>query len=51
MQTVLEEARESYAPEMVIELSSENVEEMEQNVARVVAWIKQWQEDHKTEEE
>ena len=41
MQTVLEEARESYAAEIVVELESETVEQMEQNVARIVAWIEQ----------
>lgn len=45
MQTVLEEARESYASEIVVELQSESVEQMEQNVARIVAWIEQWQKD------
>jgi len=46
MQTVLEEARESYAAEIVVELESETVEQMEQNVARTVAWLEQWQKEH-----
>lgn len=46
MQTVLEEARESYASEIVVELESESVEQMEQNVGRIVAWIEQWRKDH-----
>jgi len=50
MQTVLEEARESYAAEIIVELESENVEQMEQNVARIVAWIDQWRSNQKTDE-
>jgi len=50
MQTVLEEARESYAAEIIVELESENVEQMEQNVARIVAWIEQWRSNQKTDE-
>lgn len=46
MQTVLEEARESYTSEIIVELKSESVEEMESNVARIVAWIEQWHSDH-----
>lgn len=42
MQVVLEEARASYAPEIVIELQSDTTEQLEMNVARIVEWIKQW---------
>lgn len=48
MQTVLEEARESYAAEIVVELESETVEQMEQNVARMVTWIEQHQKQNTT---
>ncbi|PPQ89374.1 hypothetical protein CVT25_002192 [Psilocybe cyanescens] len=42
MQVVLEEARSSYPPQIVIELQSETMEHLETNVARIVEWIKQW---------
>lgn len=42
MQTVLEEARSSYAEEIVVELNSETPEEMESNVERIVQWVENW---------
>jgi len=51
MQTVLEDAREAYAAEIVVELESESVEHMEQNVARIVAWIEQWHSNQKKADE
>jgi adenylate kinase len=45
MQTVLEDAKESYAEEIVIELRSESVEDMESNVSRIVLWIENWRRD------
>ena len=49
MQVVAEEARESYAPEIVVELMSESTEDLEANVARIVQWIENWQRDHREE--
>ncbi|CCA72521.1 related to FAP7-involved in the oxidative stress response [Serendipita indica DSM 11827] len=46
LQTVLDEARESYADEIVIELNSDTVQEMESNVARIVQWIENWKKDN-----
>ncbi|SCZ90921.1 BZ3500_MvSof-1268-A1-R1_Chr1-3g02384 [Microbotryum saponariae] len=46
MQVVLQDARESYAEEIVVELTSEGPEDVEQNVARIAAWIKAWLDDH-----
>ena len=43
MQQVLEEARESYAKEIIVELKSETIEDMESNVERIIQWIGQWQ--------
>eukprot|EP00798_Chlamydomonas_sp_ICE-L_P013700 gene13704-19592_t len=40
MMIVLEEATESYKPEIVRPLSSNNVEEMESNIESIVSWIK-----------
>jgi adenylate kinase len=46
MNVVLEDARESYAHEIVIELNSESTEDLESNVARIVEWTKAWLKDH-----
>lgn len=42
MQVILEEARSSYPAEIIVELQSENTEQLEANVARIVEWIKLW---------
>ena len=44
-QTVLEEARGAYREELVHELSSNTLEQREQNCQRILTWIKQWKED------
>lgn len=46
MQVVLEEARASYPAEIVVELKSETMEDLESNVARVVEWINAWKREH-----
>ena len=38
----LEEAFDSYAKEIVHEVPSNTVEDMETNVSRVVAWVSAW---------
>ncbi len=50
MQVVLEEARSSYATEIVVELTSETTEDLESNVDRIVGWIKNWKRDRELEE-
>lgn len=45
MQVVADEARSSYKPEIVVELSSEGTEDLESNVARIVQWINSWLKD------
>lgn len=42
MQVVLEEARSSYPAEIIVELQSESMEQLEANVARIVEWITLW---------
>jgi adenylate kinase len=42
MQVVLDEAREAYDEEIVHEVPSNTVEEMESNVERCKLWIEQW---------
>eukprot|EP00092_Neocalanus_flemingeri_P037761 GFUD01041109.1.p1 GENE.GFUD01041109.1~~GFUD01041109.1.p1 ORF type:complete len:191 (-),score=77.37 GFUD01041109.1:92-664(-) len=44
-QTVLDEAKESYREEIVVELQSEVEEQVEENVNRVSMWVDQWQQD------
>ncbi|KAG8804513.1 factor activating pos9 [Serendipita sp. 407] len=46
MQTVLDEARESYAAEIVVELKSETTEDLENNVSRILQWIEAWKRDN-----
>jgi adenylate kinase len=43
MMVVLEEAADSYKDEVIKALPSNNVEEMEANVAAVVEWMRQHQ--------
>lgn len=46
MEVVLDEARSSYAQEIVVELKSEGTEDLESNVARIVQWIQAWKENN-----
>ncbi|KAF8605037.1 hypothetical protein BDV93DRAFT_521920 [Ceratobasidium sp. AG-I] len=46
MQTVLDEAKASYAEEIVVELKSESTEDLEANVSRICSWIDNWMNDH-----
>lgn len=47
MEVVLQEAKDSYEEGVVIVLQSDNVEQMEENVERVVQWRKMWDENNK----
>ena len=42
MQVILDEAREAYDTNMVHEIPSNTIEDMESNVQRIVQWEKQW---------
>lgn len=46
MEVIAQEARDSYTPEIVVELKSETTEDLESNVARIVEWIDAWKRDH-----
>lgn len=46
MEVLCQEARESYDEEIVVELQSNTPEEMETNIERIEAWLKQWKEDN-----
>jgi adenylate kinase len=50
MNVVIDEARESYAPEIVVELTNESTEELETNVSRIVEWINAWLKDHPSDD-
>lgn len=45
MQVVLEEARSSYAEEIVVELQSESPDDMESNVDRMLQWVTNWRKE------
>jgi adenylate kinase len=42
MQVVLEEARSSYAHEIIVELVSESTDDLESNIAKIIEWINAW---------
>lgn len=46
MQVILEEAKESYDEEIVVELQSNNTDEIDNNVERISVWLQQWSKDH-----
>jgi adenylate kinase len=39
---LLDEARSSYDEEIIVDLTSENNEDIESNCTRIVAWIEAW---------
>lgn len=45
MQVLLDEARESYKEEIVVELKSESADDVEANIERVEQWVEQWKKD------
>jgi adenylate kinase len=46
MEVLLQEARDSYDEEIIVELTSNTTDEMESNVERIEAWIAQWKKDN-----
>lgn len=46
MQIILEEAREAYDPNIVHEVQSNTLTDMESNIQRVQQWTTQWIKDH-----
>jgi adenylate kinase len=46
MEVLLQEARESYDEEIVVELSSNDADEMDANVERIEAWLENWRKDN-----
>ena len=48
MEVLLQEARESYDEEIVVELQSNSSEEMDSNVDRIEGWLVQWKKENQT---
>mmetsp|Transcript_68029 Transcript_68029/g.188252 ORF Transcript_68029/g.188252 Transcript_68029/m.188252 type:complete len:137 (+) Transcript_68029:462-872(+) len=46
MQVILQEAKESYAEEVVHQVTSDTIDDMESNVNRVAQWMEQWVADN-----
>jgi adenylate kinase len=51
MQVLLEEAREAYDEEIVVELRSDRVEDLDENAERIKTWLERWVKDHAEDEE
>ena len=51
MEVLLQEAREAYEEEVVVELRSDTLEEIESNVERIEKWVGEWKKDHGAKEE
>ena len=48
---LLEEAKEGFAEEIVVELRSDGAEDIEENVERIEGWIKSWRETREQRED
>lgn len=46
MEVLVQEARDAYDEEIVVELKSEKAEDVEGNVERIESWIQQWRKDN-----
>lgn len=46
MEVLLEEAREAYDAEIIVELRSDTAEEMESNVERIESWLESWKKNN-----
>lgn len=46
MEVLLQEARDSYDEEIVVELQSDDADQIESNVERIESWVKNWKKDH-----
>jgi adenylate kinase len=46
MEVLLQEARDSYDEEIIVELMSNTSEQVESNVERIESWIAQWKKDN-----
>lgn len=46
MEVLLQEARDAYDEEMVVELRSDELDQVDANVERIEQWIQAWVRDH-----
>lgn len=46
MEVLLDEARDAFDVEMVIELQSNTLEDTESNASRIEAWVEQWKQQN-----
>ncbi|KAH8683104.1 AAA domain-containing protein [Tricladium varicosporioides] len=51
MEVLLEEAREAYDAEIIVELRSDTAEEMESNVERIESWLESWKKNNAAKEQ
>jgi adenylate kinase len=49
MEVLLQEARDSYDEEIVVELHSDDLDQIDENIERIQAWIENWKKDHSEE--
>ena len=48
MEVLLQEARESYDEEIIIELRSDDADDIDENVERIGTWVKNWTKDNES---
>lgn len=46
MEVLLQEARDSYDEEIIVELTSNTSDEVESNIERIEMWISQWKKNN-----
>jgi adenylate kinase len=46
MEVLLQEARDSYDEEIVVELHSNDLDQIDENLDRIQCWIENWKKDH-----
>lgn len=51
MQVLLDEAREAYKEEIVVELRSDSADDVEGNLERIEQWVENWRKDRSAEEQ
>ena len=46
MQVLLDEARDAFDEEIIVELQSNQLEDIDENVERIESWLENWRKDH-----
>jgi adenylate kinase len=47
MQVILEDAREMYPEQVIVELKSNTMEDLDSNVDRIKKWLEEWHKNNK----